>query len=69
MKNKLLLNCGTMFLFLFIIFTSLYYIYKNQSIENLQFIDDSKLREKFDQQINKLENINHKLKKVSEIIE
>tara|TARA_B100001093_G_C26499445_1_gene872642 strand:+ start:266 stop:475 length:210 start_codon:yes stop_codon:yes gene_type:complete len=69
MKNKLLLNCGTMFLFLFIIFTSLYYVYKNQSIENLQFIDDSKLREKFDQQINKLENINHKLKKVSEIIE
>ena len=69
MKNKLLLNCGIMFLFLFIIFTSLYYVYKNQSIENLQFIDDSKLREKFDQQINKLENINHKLKKVSEIIE
>lgn len=69
MKNKLLLNCGTMFLFLFIIFTSLYYVYKNQSVENLQFIDDSKLREKFDQQINKLENINHKLKKVSEIIE
>ena len=68
-KQKTLVSCVACVFLLLLIVTCLCSFNKKFCVENMELINDDLLLEKFESQINKLKDVNQKMKAVDEVIE